>query len=245
MSEWKDAKWRASMAVSLDYAGMMSSQLGDKHGLSAKQLKALKPRLTAANQALKLARTSGKLPFYDLPYRQKTLDEILPLAKAAQGRFDSFLVLGIGGSALGNLCLHSALNHYHHNELATKKRGGFPRIYVPDNVDPDRLSALLDVIDLKKTCVNVITKSGNTAETMAQFMLLVDRLQKAVGKKNLSRHLIVTTDKEKGNLREIARELGLMTFEVPDGVGGRFSVLTAASTSRACWRARRPWTNAA
>jgi glucose-6-phosphate isomerase len=226
MSNWKNPKWQSSMAVRLDFANVMSERLGKKQGLAASQINALKPQLGEADRSLKLKRTTGKLPFYDLPYNKKHLSEILPTARAAKGKFDAFLVLGIGGSALGNLCLHSALNHFHHNELSPKQRKGFPKIYVPDNVDPDRLSALLDVVNLKKACVNVITKSGNTAETMAQFMLIVDRLTKAVGKKNLSKHLIVTTDKEKGNLRDIARSLSLMTFEVPDGVGGRFSVLT-------------------
>jgi glucose-6-phosphate isomerase len=227
MPNFNDKKWQSQMQVGLDFANMMSERLGTKQGLKPAQLGALKAPLGKAHAALKLARTTGKLPFYDLPYQQKTAAQIKAVASAGKGKFDSFLVLGIGGSALGNLCLHSALNHFHHNELTPKQRKGLPRIYVPDNVDPDRMNALFDVVDLKKACVNVITKSGNTAETMSQFMVIVDKLTKAVGKKNLPKHLIVTTDKEKGNLREIARELKLMTFEVPDGVGGRFSVLTS------------------
>jgi glucose-6-phosphate isomerase len=226
MPSWKNPSWQSSMQVGLDYSNMMSERLGAQQGLKAAQLHSLDAALRAAHSKLGLLRLQSKLPFYDLPYESRHVAEIKAVAAAGKGRFDSFLVLGIGGSALGNLCLHSALNHFHHNELSPKQRKGFPRIYVPDNVDPDRMNALFDVVDLKKACVNVITKSGNTAETMAQFMVIVERLGKAVGKKNLAKHLIVTTDKEKGNLREIARELGLMTFVVPDGVGGRFSVLT-------------------
>jgi glucose-6-phosphate isomerase len=226
MSNWKNPKWQSSMQVSLDFANMMAERLGSKHGLNQHQLQGLKSPLRLAHEALMLARTTGKLPFYELPYEKKHVQEIKAVAGAGKGKFDNFIVLGIGGSALGNLCLHSALNHMYHNELSPKQRKGLPKIYVPDNVDPDRMNALFDVVDLKKSCVNVITKSGNTAETMSQFMVIVDRMTKAVGRKNLPKHLIVTTDKEKGNLRDIARELGLMTFEVPDGVGGRFSVLT-------------------
>ena len=226
MSNWKDSAWQSKMAVQLDFANMMSERLGAKQGLKASQLNALKGALGSADRALKLARTTGKLPFFNLPYEKKHIGEIKAVAAAGKGKFETFIGLGIGGSALGNACLHSALNHFHHNELTPKQRKGLPRIYVPDNVDPDRMNALFDIVNLKKTVVNVITKSGNTAETMSQFMVIVDRLTKAVGKKNLPKHLIVTTDKEKGNLRDIARELGLMTFEVPDGVGGRFSVLT-------------------
>jgi len=214
------------MAVGLDYANMMSERLGTKQGLSTVQLKGLRAPLGAAHKALNLARTTGKLPFYELPYEKKRVGEVKAIAAAAKGKFENFIGLGIGGSALGNLCLHSALNHFHHNELSAKQRKGLPRVYVPDNVDPDRMNALFDIVNLKKTCVNVVTKSGNTAETMSQFMVIVDKLSKAVGRKNLPKHLIVTTDREKGNLKDIARELGLMTLEVPDGVGGRFSVLT-------------------
>jgi glucose-6-phosphate isomerase len=225
MASWKDSAWQAKMAVKMDFANMLEERLGSQ-GLKRKQIEGLKPRLQAAEKALKTARTTGKLPFFDLPYQKQTLSDVNAIAKAAQGKFENFVGLGIGGSALGNLCLHSALNHFHHNELDKKARGGRPKIYIPDNVDPDRLSALLDILDLKKTLVNVVTKSGNPAETMSQFMLIVDKLTKAVGKAKLKQHLIVTTDRSKGNLREVATELGLMTLVVPDGVGGRFSVLT-------------------
>ena len=79
------------------------------------------------------------------------------------------MVLGIGGSALGPIAIQQALNHLHYNELPAEKRGG-PRLYVEDNIDPERMAALLDVIDVKKTCFNVITKSGATAETMSQYL---------------------------------------------------------------------------
>ncbi len=223
---WKDSRWQANMSIHLDYANMLSERLG-RFGLKREKLAKLAPRLRKAGLGFKAARTANKLPFFDLPYQTRTVQEVTAIARATQGRFDSFVGLGIGGSALGNLCLHSALNHFHHNELSSKDRGGRPRIYIPDNVDPDRLSDLLDVLDLKKTLINVITKSGNTAETMSQLLLIVARLKKAVGEKNIPKHLIVTTDPNKGDLRAIARELGLMTLAVPDGVGGRFSVLSA------------------
>ena len=63
--------------------------------------------------------------------------------------FDAFVVLGIGGSALGPIAIQQALNHLHYNELPAEKRGG-PRLYVEDNIDPERMAALLDVIDVKE-----------------------------------------------------------------------------------------------
>src|SRR5207248_648101 len=119
------------MQVTLDYANMMSERLGSKQGLTNGQLHKMKAPLQAAHDALKLARTTGKLPFYELPYETKHVGEIKAVAAAGKGKFEAFLGLGIGGSALGNACLHSALNHYYHNELSPKQRKGLPRIYVP------------------------------------------------------------------------------------------------------------------
>ena len=133
------------------------------------------------------------------------------------------MVLGIGGSALGPAAVQQALNHLHYNELPAEKRGG-PRLYIEDNVDPERMAALLDVIDLKKTCFNVITKSGGTAETMSQYLIITDALKKAVGD-DYKRHIIITTSQTKGFLIKIAQREGYETFYIPDGVGGRFSEL--------------------
>lgn len=138
--------------------------------------------------------------------------------------YESFVVLGIGGSALGSRALFTALKHLRHNELARERRGCV-KFYVADNVDPDGLSALFDVIDPKKTVFHVITKSGNTVETVAQFMLAMDRLAQALGD-GWKDNVIVTTDKEKGNFKKIADAYGFKTYVVPDGVGGRFSVMS-------------------
>jgi len=95
---------------------------------------------------------------------------------------------------------------------------------VEDNVDPERMAALLDVIDIEKTMFNVITKSGSTSETMSQLLIITDLLRKKLGE-DISTHIIATTDAEKGNLIKIAGREGWKTFYVPDGVGGRFSEL--------------------
>ena len=68
-----------------------------------------------------------------------------------------------------------------YNELPKEKRDGCPRLYVVDNVDPERMEGLFDIIDVEKTVFNVITKSGSTSETMAQFLIVVDLLKEKVG----------------------------------------------------------------
>lgn len=154
------------------------------------------------------------LGFFDLPSQ-----DIAPIIAAAEKAraFDNFLILGIGGSALGPRSILDALSPFHN---FTKK----PRVFIYDNVDPMTIKKILDVIDIKNTAVNVITKSGSTAETIASFMIIWHILKQ----KNLNPqdHLIITTDPEKGSLRKIAQEHNITALDLPPAVGGRFSVLS-------------------
>ncbi len=99
-------------------------------------------------------------------------------------------------------------------------------MFFVDNVDPDQFSSLMESIKLDKTVFNVITKSGGTSETMAQFMIARGLVKKDLGKKALKKNFACITDPEKGNLRKIVRDEKLRSLEVPPLVGGRFSVFT-------------------
>ena len=148
------------------------------------------------------------------------------MAGNLQKECENFVVVGIGGSALGNIALQSALNHPCYNELPRKQRGG-PRLFVPDNVDPDRINGLLDALNLEKTVFNVITKSGGTAETMSEFLVFREALIKKLGPDKAVKHMVITTDPEKGELREIVKKFGYVSLPIPPDVGGRWSVLSA------------------
>jgi glucose-6-phosphate isomerase len=99
---------------------------------------------------------------------------------------------------------------------------------VLDNVDPDQIKAMVDLITpkIKKTIINVISKSGETAETASQFILFRDLLLQKLGKKYKD-NILATTDPKGGTLREICNAEGYRTLEVPEGVGGRFTVMSA------------------
>jgi glucose-6-phosphate isomerase len=162
----------------------------------------------------------------DLPYSQDEItDEIISYAQEQKSAIDAFVVLGIGGSALGPTAVQQAINHPFYNELPKDKRGGFPKLYVIDNVDPEKLLYLFDVVEPEKCLFNVISKSGSTSETMSQFMYIKDLLEKKLGADAKSR-IVCTTDIEKGNLIKIAKDEGYKTFYIPSLVGGRFSELT-------------------
>lgn len=167
------------------------------------------------------------LQWMNLGYNEETLWYVKEYASLVRGRFDNILVLGIGGSALGGIAVTEALLKPYWNLLTPEQRNNFPRIFFLDNIDPDNMNGLLEMLDLKKTLVNVITKSGSTAETMSQFMILKDRLEKALGEDEYRKNVVATTDKQTGVLRQIAEQEGYKTFVVPDDVGGRFSVFSA------------------
>ena len=210
--------------ITLDVNHMMADTLGFQYGIARSQVEEYAPFAAAANQAVQAGRGKNWLGWTELPYNQgEIVEKIEKAAQRVRENFDTFVVLGIGGSALGPIAVQQALNHLHYNELPAEKRGG-PRLYVEDNIDPERMQALLDVIDVKTTCFNVITKSGATAETMSQYLTVSELLKKEVGDK-WADHIIATTDTEKGNLIKLAKEHGFELFYIPATVGGRFSEL--------------------
>ncbi len=208
--------------IRLDVNHMMADMLGEKNGITKAQLNAMKDAAVEAQHAVEANRGKGWLGWMELPYNQEeVVSKIEEVAARVREQYEYFVVLGIGGSALGPIAVHQALNHLHYNELPKSKRPG-PKFYVEDNIDPERIAALFDVIELDKTCFCIITKSGATAETMSQYLIITEALKAKVGE-GWAKQIIAVTDHEKGNLIKLAKEEGFETFFIPDGVGGRFS----------------------
>jgi len=160
--------------------------------------------------------------FIKVPFTRKWIDRVTDLKSWIQS-FESVVVLGIGGSALGNLALQNALNPLNYNSMDSKKRN-LPKIFIVDNVDPDFVSSVLDQINPATTLFNVISKSGTTAEAMSNYLIARGILE-SYGLKP-QENILFTTDPENGILRKIALDEGFKTLEIPPEVGGRFSVLT-------------------
>ncbi len=210
--------------ILFDFNNMMSDYIGAEEGISEKDISAVSATVKSAFKSVIEQGSEGWQGWMDLPFGQKEIvEDIIQTAKKVRKEFKTFVVLGIGGSALGPIAVFQALCHLHYNELSPKKRKG-PKFYVEDNVDPERMAALLDIIDVKTTMFNVITKSGATSETMSQYLVITDILKKALGADYAS-HVIATTDHVKGNLIKLAQKEGFKTFYIPSGVGGRFSEL--------------------
>lgn len=166
---------REQMRLKLDYNNMMKPFVGNE-GFDAKELECNKDLCKLAYNRVAEGRGKNMMGWTELPYNQdEVVEDILATAKEIRKKCDNFVVLGIGGSALGPIAVFQALCHLHHNDLPKSKRKA-PKFYVEDNVDPERMLALLDVIDLDKTVFNVITKSGSTSETMTQYLIIMKML---------------------------------------------------------------------
>jgi glucose-6-phosphate isomerase len=212
--------------ISLYWRNAAADAVGEKHGVTESELKSLEPRIADLTRQMADERKAGKLKYRDLPYDEEMVDQVNRQVEHFRDRCEVLIVLGIGGSALGNIALQSALNPWTYNLMSERNRPG-PQLFVIDNVDPDQVRSVIDLVTpkLKKTIVNVISKSGETAETAAQFIIFRDLLMSKLGKKYKD-NIIATTDPKGGTLREIVTQEGYRTLEVPDGVGGRFSVLS-------------------
>jgi len=218
----------AKSQIKIDYKNVMSDVIGGRHGISPSQFRMLDEKMKPLISQINKQRKAGKTPFRDLPYNQRISRRVNALVKILREECDDLVVLGIGGSALGNIALDTALRPYLPDP--DDKRSRKPNLYVLDNVDPAQLGSFLQYMTrkrLKRTVFNVISKSGRTSETAAQFMIARDMLIRTLGKGRYQKQVVATTDAKAGTLRTIADTDGLQTLEVPDGVGGRFSVLSA------------------
>jgi glucose-6-phosphate isomerase len=187
----------------------------------------LAARVRAAHADVEARRKSGEIGFFDLPWASETSGRVKEVADSFGQWFENVVVLGIGGSGLGAVTLRDALLGPYWNERDQEAREYFPRLYVLDNPDPATVGPLLDRLDLRRTLFDVVSKSGSTAETMALYLVIRERLAALVGADKVRGHFIFTTDPAKGALRQIADAEGIPTLPVPPNVGGRFSVLTA------------------
>ncbi|HEX9050358.1 MAG TPA: glucose-6-phosphate isomerase [Anaeromyxobacter sp.] len=209
--------------LALDVNGCFDPAAG---GVARADLDALAPAAKAAFDGFEARRRAGELGFADLPGDTAVAEATVRLARELAGRFENLLVLGIGGSSLGGRALVSALAHPFHNLLPRERRGAM-RVFFPDNSDPATFEALLGTLDLAETCFATITKSGGTAETMAQHLALRERCVARFGMDGYRERCVLVTDPAKGALRAIAQAEGLRALPVPANVGGRFSALSA------------------
>jgi len=213
--------------IKLYYKNVTAEVIGAEDGITQKQFKDLDEKTNPLITELNAQRKAGNTAYRDLPYDEKIRRKVRDLVAELRDKCENLVVLGIGGSALGNIALQTALNPYMYNLDGTQRRG--PRLFVFDNIDPSQFGSFLDWLNdnLDKTIFNVISKTGQTAETASQFLIIRQLLLDRLGPVGFKNQVVATTDPAKGTLRKIADDAGLRCLEVPAGVGGRFSVLSA------------------
>ncbi len=212
------------MTLSMDFTNMMAGALPADAGITADQWHSAQSAFSIAHARVFAKKES--LGFLTLPTHHALRDASLAVVAQTAGKFDDVLLLGIGGSALGPIALRTALCAPQWNALSADARAGHPRLHVLDNVDPATIAATLQRLVLARTLVLVVSKSGGTVETMAQYLIVREALAHAVGELAAREHLVFVTDPEVGALRRIARAEGITTLDIPQNVGGRFSVLS-------------------
>jgi len=215
--------------IKLDYRNVKSAIAGKENGLEIEQefdnyKERIKEIISDLNK--RKDKPGQWLQWMNLGYNEETVWLVKEYASLVRNRFENVLILGIGGSALGGMAVTEAILKPYWNFLTEEQRNNFPRIFFLDNIDPDQITGLLGVLDLKKTLVNVITKSGSTAETMSQYMIVKKILEQELGD-DYRKNIVATTDKQVGILRQLADQEGYKTFFIPNDVGGRFSVFSA------------------
>ena len=196
--------------MQIDIGNILSDVVAD--GLDRAELEALDEEVERAHERIERGRADGEFGYASLNLPARTDPEEIEAAVEPLADSEAVLTVGIGGSALGAATISEALgpsDTAHH---------------VLDNVDPAHIQTTISELDLSRTAVNVVSRSGTTAETLANFLIVRDAMDEAGV--DWTERTIVTTGEE-GPLRDLADGHGLPSLRVPDGVPGRFSALSA------------------
>ena len=198
----------------MSYSQSIDNCLGEGR-LSEAKLAATLEQARGGLAQLRAWHGAGSLPLLALPGRRDDLEALRPVIASFQEHCADILVLGTGGSSLGGRAL-----------CALAQPHGGPRIHFLENVDPWRFAQLFDSLDLERTGVIAISKSGGTSETMMQFLACLKRFRDSVGDAGIARRFTVITEPTGNPLHRLADEFAIPCLDHDPGIGGRFSVLS-------------------
>ena len=211
---------------------MLNLKLNLKYsGIDQKAIMKYKEKVEEIHQELKKRSNDEKdfVGWLELPtnYDKEEFKRIKEAAKRIQEDSEVLIVIGIGGSYLGARAVIESLTSTFCNMLPEEKRKAPQILYVGNNLSPNYINDLIEVLGTKDFSVNVISKSGTTTEPAIAFRIFREMLENRYGIEEARSRIYVTTDKERGALKTLANKEGYETFVIPDNVGGRYSVLTA------------------
>jgi glucose-6-phosphate isomerase len=211
------------MSLTLDFTNCLAEAIGATHGLTKSEVDTLVAKFPKHHENIEEMRANGESAFFELPYQNTS--ELKALVKKHQGKWDDLVIVGTGGSLIAAKSLFTALGHAEFNHIDPKVRKGAPRVFFLANPDPKAVNDLFEVIDLKKTMFQVISRTGTTVETLAVVMWLFEQLKKKAGKGAVTAQVVIATDREKSPLAEIAKQEKCDILPIPPNLAGRFGVL--------------------
>ena len=199
--------------------------------ITSTEVSLMQPMVMVADELLRKGTGAGAAytDWLHLPteYDKDEFERIQAAAKKIQSDSKVLVVIGIGGSYLGARAAIDFLNEYFNNYLPDDQRD-FPQVlFAGNSIEPAYLNSLIKVIGARDFSVNVISKSGTTTEPAIAFPVFKQMLEEKYGVEGARERIYATTDAKRGALKTLADTEGYEEFVVPDGVGGRFSVLTA------------------
>lgn len=218
--------------ISLDVSLCHAEKITPQHGYTDQEWNELNQLILQYHQTLLQERENKKYGFYDLYKDKTTREKIKDVSATFLNRgIENLVILGIGGSALGITAINTALNGPYYNLLPKEDRKGYPRLFVMDNIDPFTFRRMMYLCPPQNTLFNAISKSGETAETMCQLLIILRELENTIGPEKIKEHLVITTSPRGENapkslLHPVADKYGITQFEIPLNVGGRFSVFS-------------------
>ena len=202
----------------------------EKAGIDKKEIMMYKEEVENIHKDLRrrAADQDDFVGWLNLPtnFDKKEFKRIQKVAKRINKDSDILLVIGIGGSYLGSRAVIEALSSSFYNMQTLKQRRSTLVLFAGNNLSPNYINDLIEVIGNKDFSINVISKSGTTTEPAIAFRIFREILENKYGIDEARSRIYVTTDKERGALKTLSIEEGYETFVIPDNVGGRFSVLT-------------------
>ena len=205
------------MEKSLPYRHLIETCMADRIGDSGLGEDSFAEALAEAGvvlDGLRSAPKTGDFTLLALPHRDDDLAAIEAVATDFRARFDHVVVLGAGGSSLGAQTLYAL------------KRGVSPRLHFADNIDPDSFAALTRECDPASTGYIAISKSGSTAETLAQTLICIATLRDAVGEDLVGRHMVAIAQPGDSSLRRLAARFAIPLLDHDPDIAGRYSVLS-------------------
>lgn len=211
------------MSLTLDFTNCLAEAIGATHGLTKSEVDTLVAKFPKHHENVDELRSTGESGFFDLPYQDTT--DLKALIKKHQGQWDNLVIIALGGSVLAPQTLFKALTNSQHNLLDAKTRGKAPRVFFLTNPDPKAAHEMLEVLDLKKTLFQIVSRSGVTPETMCMTLWLLETLKKKCGKGSPAEQVIITTEPTKSPLMEIAKAEKIATLPTALNLTGRYGIL--------------------